>query len=240
MQYPHNRHGPAGKPSNHAKQDVLSQFLEFVDANSQPNGRQASSYSAQFFFLPKFAQVDAPSGGEKNYDEKCKSSIVYEFNRVQREESRQTCSSSVARQWLHQHRPKTSIHPSMTDYCDTCKYLREQLSRQQAILNRLQQSGSALEAEVKAIEKTKTDLEEELKQHKITATKARELYKTGVSNSGIQLANLQQSVHQRGARERSSRLHGTASHWPSAIETDTILGQDRATRVDILPTEGIA
>ena len=59
----------------------------------------------------------------------------------------------------------------MTDYCDTCKYLKEQLSRQQAILNRLQQSGSALETEVKAIE---TDLEEELKQHKITATKARD------------------------------------------------------------------
>ena len=68
----------------------------------------------------------------------------------------------------------------MTDYCDTCKYLREQLSRQQAILNRLQQSGSALEAEVKVIETTKADLEEELKQHKITATKARDYYKTTI------------------------------------------------------------
>ena len=97
VQYPHHRHGLAGKPSNHAKQDVLSQFLEFVDANSQLNGRQASSYSAQFFFLPKFTRVDAPREGEKNYDEKCKSSIVYEFNRVQREEGRQTCSSTVAR-----------------------------------------------------------------------------------------------------------------------------------------------
>ena len=106
--------------------------------------------------LPKFARVDAPREGEKNYDEKRKSSIVYKFERVQKEEGRQTCSSSVAREWLHQHRPKTTLHPSMTDYCDTCKYLREQLSRQRAILNRLQQSGSVLETEVKTTEKTKT------------------------------------------------------------------------------------
>ena len=96
---------------------------------------------------------------------------------MQREKGRQTCGSTAAREWLHQHRPKTALHPSMTDYCDTCKYLKEQLSRQQAILNRLQQSGSALETEVKAIETTKADLEEELKQHKITATKARDFYK---------------------------------------------------------------
>ena len=56
VQYPHHRHGLAGKPSNHSKQEVMSQFLEFVDTNSQPNGRQASSYSTQFFFLPKFTQ----------------------------------------------------------------------------------------------------------------------------------------------------------------------------------------
>ena len=51
----------------------------------QANGRQASSYSAQFFLLLKFTQVDAPREGEMNYDEKCKSSIVSEFNRVQRD-----------------------------------------------------------------------------------------------------------------------------------------------------------
>ena len=85
--------------------------------------------------------LHAPRDEDKNYDEKCKSSIVYEFNRVQREKGRQTCRSTAAREWLHQHRPKTALHPLMTDYCDTCKYLTEQLSRQQAILNRLQKSG---------------------------------------------------------------------------------------------------
>ena len=178
VQYPHHRHGLAGKPSNHSKQEVMLQFLDFVDANSQPNGRQASSYGAQFFFLPKFTRVHAPREGEKNYNEKCSSSVVSEFNRVQRENGKQTCGSTAAKEWLRQHRPKLALHPSMTDYCDTCKSLKEQLSREQTILNRLQQSGSAPEMEIQAIEITKADLEKELKHHKITATKARENYKS--------------------------------------------------------------
>ena len=39
VRYPHSRHGNAGKPSNRAKRDAKSDFLEFIDCNSQPNGR---------------------------------------------------------------------------------------------------------------------------------------------------------------------------------------------------------
>ena len=70
VQYPHERHGLAGRTSNHAKVDVMEQFLEFVDMNSQPNGRQANSYSAQYFFLPKFTRITLPREGEKNYETK--------------------------------------------------------------------------------------------------------------------------------------------------------------------------
>ena len=64
VQYPHDQHGLAGKPSNHAKQDVMAQILEFVDNTSQPNGRQEGSYSAQFFFLPQFTRIIAPAERE--------------------------------------------------------------------------------------------------------------------------------------------------------------------------------
>ena len=73
VQYPHEHHGLTGKASNHAKKEVMVDFLEFVDLNSQPNGRQAGSYSAQFFFLPKFTRIAAPRDGEKNYEEKMQS-----------------------------------------------------------------------------------------------------------------------------------------------------------------------
>ena len=86
VQFPHERHGLAGRLSNHSKQDVMAHFLEFVDANSQPNGRQAESYSAQFFFHPNFTRIAPPREGEKNYDEKARSSLVHEFNRVQKEQ----------------------------------------------------------------------------------------------------------------------------------------------------------
>lgn len=163
--------------SNSAKTDVMSDFLAFVDANSQPNGRQSGSYSAQFFFHPKFTRIAPPRVGEKNYEEKCHSSLVSEFCRAQRELGQNTCGPSSANDWLKTHRPKVALHPSMTDYCDTCKHLKEELSRVQAIKNRLQQSGSASENELKH-EEVKQQFEEERIQHREHANKARDYYKS--------------------------------------------------------------
>ena len=142
VQYLHNHHGLAGKVSNHSKSDVMSECFDFVDANSQPNGRRAGSYSAQFF-LPKFTLVATPRVGEKNFDKKSKSSVVAEFNTECRERRVDKPVAPLLRfEWLKKHRPNVALHPSMTDYCDTCKYLKEQLSRNQAILNRYQRSES--------------------------------------------------------------------------------------------------
>ena len=57
VKIPYERHGQAKLTSNHAKQAMMADFVQFVDLNSQPNGRQADSYSAQFFFLQKKGQV---------------------------------------------------------------------------------------------------------------------------------------------------------------------------------------
>ena len=57
LKFPYKRHGLAGRPSNHSKLDVMADFLEFVDLNTQPNGRHTGSYNAQFFFIPKFSRI---------------------------------------------------------------------------------------------------------------------------------------------------------------------------------------
>ena len=76
VQYPHERHGLGGKVSNHAKIEVMADFLEFIDLNSQPSGCQASSYSALFFLLPKFTRIAAPREWEKSYEVNVQSSVV--------------------------------------------------------------------------------------------------------------------------------------------------------------------
>ena len=63
VKFPYERYGLAGHPSDHSKLDVMADFLEFVDLNSQPNGRHADSYSAQFFFIPKFSRIAPPRPG---------------------------------------------------------------------------------------------------------------------------------------------------------------------------------
>ena len=173
----------------------MADFLEFVDSNSQPNGRQSGSYNAQFFFHPKFSRIAPPRQGEKNYEEKARSSLVYEFNRVQTELGKGTCGPTAASEWLHKHHPKVALHPSMTDYCDTCKNLKEELSRVQAVTNWLQQSGNASESALRAQEERQHQLEEEKREHKENATKAREYYKESVQkcktswNKIMQLTN---------------------------------------------------
>ena len=93
VQFPHERHSLAGRVSNHHKEGVMADFLQFVDANSQPNGRQQGSYSAQFFFHPKFTRIAPPRAGEKNYNEKARTSIVHVFNSAQR--GRGTCGPTA-------------------------------------------------------------------------------------------------------------------------------------------------
>ena len=64
VQYPYDRHGLTGRPSNHSQQDVMREFLEFFDNNLQPNGHWEGSYSAHFF-LPQLTRIVAPAEGEK-------------------------------------------------------------------------------------------------------------------------------------------------------------------------------
>lgn len=112
-----------------------------------------------------------------------KYSLVGEFNRAQTEKGRLTCGSTAALDWLKKHRPKVAIHPSMTDYCDTCKFIKEQQSRNQAILNRSRQSGSSSEEDIRNLESKKKDLDDELSAHREAATKSRDEYKRVIEKS---------------------------------------------------------
>ena len=101
-------HGNAGKPSNSAKKAVLEDFLAFVDANSEPNGR---SDDPTHYFVSKFSTVQAPKPGCSHYQERLKRSVVGEFNRTQREAGRGTCSNGSSHNWLKKYRPNVAVHP---------------------------------------------------------------------------------------------------------------------------------
>ena len=85
VRYPYERHGNAGKVSHNAKTQTHDEFLQFIELNSQPNGRSADSHGETHFFLAKFTTIRMPSSGSANYEEKMASSLVGEFNRTQKE-----------------------------------------------------------------------------------------------------------------------------------------------------------
>ena len=93
VRFPHDNHGLAGNTSNNAKLSVKEQFLNFVDLNSQPNGRSADSSSATHYFLPKCRTVQTPKIGVRNYEQRYSQSVVGEFNRSQTENGHSTISN---------------------------------------------------------------------------------------------------------------------------------------------------
>lgn len=83
------RHGLCGTVSNHSKSEVKRNFLKFVDANSQPNGRSEES-SVTHYPLP---HIQTPQKNVKNYELKLTTSLLGEFNRVQQLREHGTCSN---------------------------------------------------------------------------------------------------------------------------------------------------
>jgi hypothetical protein len=131
--------------------------------------------------------------------------------------------------------PKVALHPSMTDYYDTCKYLKEQLSRNQAILNHQQQSGSTSEVELRTLESAKRNLEEELNSTSTQLPKREStirLQQRDASHSGLSSSDLPISPDRPGVRERSYRVHNTVSPWPSVPTISSPSWYHRGERVN--------
>jgi hypothetical protein len=95
---------------NNRKDYLLSRFLNFIDTNSQPNGRQIGSHGPLFFLSSKFDRINAPSKKDSKKPENWKQrSLVYEFNRTLC--SGESISNGTAKNWLKQYRPYHAICP---------------------------------------------------------------------------------------------------------------------------------
>lgn len=86
--YPHEHHGLAGQVSNSVKSDTSQDFLTFVDANSQPNGRSVGCYCSSHYFISKYTTIQTPKRTAKNYNHRCTTSLAGEFNWIQQEQTK--------------------------------------------------------------------------------------------------------------------------------------------------------
>lgn len=177
VRYPHERHGLEGKASNNAKSKVKQTFLDFVDNNSQSNGRRLDSRNPTHYLFPKFKTISEPKRTASAYDEKVKTSLVCEFNRAQREAGEDTISSQTALTWLKVERPKTAIYPHQTDYCDYCSKIKTEIQAYQQRINRVLQGGGSSVEDVEELKKKKDELEQSLQGHRKIARESLEYYR---------------------------------------------------------------
>ncbi|XP_070541662.1 uncharacterized protein [Ptychodera flava] len=173
-----SRHGLQGKSSNHKKSDLQEQFLAFVDANKVPTGRHSEGSGSLYYFLPQYTRISIPKKSENNYEEKMTQSLVAVFNMQQTELDRATVGCTTAERWLHDERPRHSIHPHKSDYCNTCKELSQQISAQKTALQRMMESGNITSDERQHSQQVIDSLKCLLKEHKGKASAAQQFYKT--------------------------------------------------------------
>ena len=156
---------------------MFQNFCAFVDNNIQPTWRSEDSHGPKYFFNCKFTRIDPPKKGEINFDEKSKSSVCSEFNRAQVECGRGTISGNTCRVWLKKfYGTSISLCPHMTDYCDTCKHLKEEIKRCTATIRQISDSGNVVITRMKTLEEERAKLERELKEHKEDASNARKFF----------------------------------------------------------------
>ena len=163
-----SKRGLQGLKSNNAKVEERKSFLEFVDANSQPNGRRLDS---------RFTAISTPKPSDPNYERKMKTSLVGEFNRIQMELGKSTISSFSAAAWLRDDRPKVAIYPHQVDYCDFCAKVKKEIHAIQQTINRLHQSGSSSVKEITQSEDDKKEKTALLEEHLDQAKESMKYYR---------------------------------------------------------------
>lgn len=166
IRYPHARHGNAGQTAHSAKTSVMESFLQFVDVNSQPNGRSEDSTGPTFYFLPKFTTIQKPKAEISHFRERLAKSLVGEFNRAQQETGGGEISNGTSHNWLKKYRPKHAICPHKQDYCDTCATNKEDINAKQTSLNRLRQAAATPPEEIKRLEDELVALRQSLENHR--------------------------------------------------------------------------
>ena len=205
VRYPHHRHGLAGKPSNFSKKEAKAAFLEFVDLNSQPNGRKAESHCATSYLLPKFRTIQTPKVGVRCYQERLAQSLVGEFNRAQRESGGVTISNYSGSEWFRKQRPKHGIYPHKKDYCDTCSKIKHNIESKRMSLTRFMQSGSSTE-QTQQLESDIIELEAELQAHREAAMKSHEYYNDSKLQCNTQWKEIQRLKEKERTKEEESEL----------------------------------
>lgn len=221
VRFPHERHGNAGKPSNSAKTTVREDFLQFVDNNSQPNGRSADSSGPTFYFSPKFTTIQTPKPSVAQYEDRVARSVVGEFNRVQREQGKSECSNGSSHNWLKSFRPKTAICPHQEDYCDTCAKFKNLIHSKQTTINRVQQSAQASSEDIQKLSDELKQLRADHGDHRCKAQQSHDYY-TEVSTRCSEEWNTIMSLEQKAVLtdEEKETLLGLKNRFTLVICAD--------------------
>ena len=239
VRYPHEKHGLTGKVSNSAKTATKQMFLQFVDLNSQPNGRRLDSRNPTHYFLPKFKTISQPKRSVSNYESKVLTSLVCEFNRCQTEAGQGTVCSSTVLSWLKEERPKVAIYPHQSYYCDYCSKVKKETQACQQKIARHLQSGSTSEDVFEKLKKEKEDLEKKLEEHRKIARESLQYYHQMKEKCASQWKEIVDLQSTEPSPERDEKFNVSIECGLPNVQATSILGSQSSTELYILSSKGV-
>ena len=159
---------------------TVQQFIEFVKANSYPNGRRAASGHAEAYLSAQFTSI-GESCAKDPAPGSC--SLVDEFNTAQAAINGSFISSTTTIKWMRELCSNVKIRPHATDYCDRCAELALQVNGATMRRQRFLSAGSSSAAD---IDQAKADLQackDERAKHLQQSRVERDAYKAAADEA---------------------------------------------------------
>ena len=129
----------------------------------------------------------------------------------------------MAWKWLKDHHPKVALHPHKSDYCNTCKGVKEEISCYSTTLKRLRQSGSTSGQELRSVQLEVETSEQTLISHKEEASAGRDYYNTTVLTCKENWAKIMQLYQalliQPLTQWHNLPMHSICLHWSFLLTT---------------------
>lgn len=107
---------------------LFSQAMEMVSSRKNDHlhisfmTAEHTKWASDRIFFHNNGTWETPMVSQQNLRMRRKTTLVSQFYT---ERVRPTCDNTAAANYHDKHRPKVALDPSMADYCDTCKHVKE-------------------------------------------------------------------------------------------------------------------
>ena len=167
------------KPGNAYVPEIVSFFVQFVNDQSQPSGREAGSGRPLRFFDAVFRRFSLYTAKELGQGHDPDASVVMAFQKHMADQGIRGSipAQTTLHRWFQALCKGVVIKPHFSDYCDSCAQIKLSILSEQSTSRRVKEAGGDPSDALAAIDR----LEAQRVQHLAKARQEREAYNASIA-----------------------------------------------------------